>query len=349
MAVTIQDIANNARVSLTTVSAVINGRSREYRLSKDTNERVLKIAEKLGYVPNLNARSIRQNKTLTIGVIVTSIQKRSLAHIVKGIESISEQNGYKVIISLSSNDAERERVCINDLLSRRVDGLIVIPVPSGETIPELKQLYSRGTPVVLCEAPFVRDIDVIDSNVEEGSYQATQYLIKLGHRKIGICSPKNWLSTRAKYQGYRRALEDYSLSVPEKFHIHLEETGLVGGEEAARIILKMDERLTAVIFHNDSMASTAMDVLWKSGLRIPEDISIIGFDNIPLSGMLRVPLTTLKAPFFEIGERAASIVVEKAGRAKRPKITESITQIPHTVRFAPTLVVRESCCPRHDN
>ena len=306
MAVTIQDVARRVKVSPSTISKVINGPSKHNRISKATRTKVLDVMREMGYVPNLYARSIRRGSTLTIVMIVSDIMHQSVALVVEGAKSEATKTKHQIILGVSSDDPEQETSYIENFLSRRVDGLIVIPAGSGGNLKELERLYETGFPLVICEATVATNsIDSVMTDVEAGSYIATEYLIKSGHTKIAFCAGHpTWPSAKSKFHGYRRALEDYDIEVYDDFYIKTESSHFESGAIGAKAVLNLKNQPTAIIFHNDEMAAGAMKPLIAAGVRIPEDISLIGFGNTPFSDSLLVPLTTMDYPLFKIGQKS---------------------------------------------
>lgn len=344
MATTIKEIARLAHVSPATVSHIITGRAKNVRISERTRTKVQKIIRETGYVPNIYASTLRGGKTFTIGMVITNILRPAMALIHEGVKDAAKQKGYHVIVGVSSDEVEDEAFYIKNLLSRRVDGIIVIPAPSGETLPKLRQLYNSGFPIVLCEIPGVMGIDAVMADVEEGAYLATNHLIKLGHQKIAFCSGhSSWCSARTKYQGYRRALEDKDMVVRPEYHVKVEGSSYSDGEKAAQLILQLTEHPEGVVFHNDEMAAGAMNCFINAGWKIPENISLVGFDDLPISKMVQVPLTTISSPVYEVGQTALKLLLERA-ESKDKEDTEKLSNMhPQSIRFPPKLIVRQSC------
>ncbi|MCD4823650.1 MAG: LacI family transcriptional regulator [Phycisphaerae bacterium] len=347
MAVTMMDIAKRANVSRSTVSLVISDRWREMRISPDTREKVLKAIREMGYVPNLYARSLRRQSTFTIGMVATNILHPAVAMIVEGAKKAATQKKYKIILGISSDQPDQERDYIENFRSRRVDGLIVIPSPCGSTILELEKLSSTGFPLVLCQDDSTAKVDFVASGVEAGAYEATKYLFDLGHRRIAICSGRpTWISALAKYRGYRRAMEDCGLSLDDRFYIRTENSNLAAGRNAAEQILKLDERPDGVLFHNDEMAAGAMLGLREAHVRIPEDMSLIGFDNLSLSKATPVPLTTVASSLDEVGRIATEILLAKIEAVSESPQDKKSNQELRSVRLVPKLIIRNSCAAR---
>ena len=297
----------------------------------------------MSYVPNLYARSIRRGSTLTIGMIVSDIALQSVALMVEGAKPEAAKTKHQIILGVSSDDPEQETSYIENFLSRRVDGLIVIPAGSGENMEELERLYQTGFPLVVCETTAApSNIDSVTTDVEAGSYIATEYLIKNGHKKIAFCAGHpTWPSAKSKFQGYRRALEDYNIELYDDFYIKTESSHIESGATGAKAVLTLNNRPTAIIFHNDEMAAGAMKEFIAAGIRVPEDISLVGFGNTPFSDSLLVPLTTMDYPLFEIGQKAVSTIVERMTE-NNSKNFDKASRIPVSMRFTPKLTIRNS-------
>lgn len=347
MAITIQDVAREAKVSSSTISKVINGPSGHNRISEATRTKVFDVIEELGYVPNLYARSIRRGSTLTIGLIVSDIMHQSVALIVEGAKAEATKTKHQVIIGVSSDNSEEELSYVKNFLSRRVDGLIVLPAGSGENLPEFEKLYKAGFPLALCQpGSTVINVDNATTNVEAGAYIATEYLIKNGHTKIAFCAGHtNWPAAKSKLYGYRRALEDYNIEVYDDLYIKTELSHFASGIIGAKAVLNLKTRPTAIIFHNDEMAAGAMGQLVAAGVRIPGDISLLGLSEMPFSKSLLVPLTTMGGNLhFGIGQKLVSIIVERMAENKLKNFDQT-SRIPISIKFAPKLIIRDSTKP----
>jgi len=281
-------------------------------------------------------------------MVATNILHPAVALIVEGAKKAATQKKYKIILGISSDQPDQERDYIENFRSRRVDGLIVIPSPCGGTIPELEKLSSTGFPLVLCQDCSTTRVDVVTIDVEAGAYEATKYLFDLGHRRIAICSGRpTWVSALAKYQGYRCAMEDCGLPLDKRLYIRTENSDLAAGREAAEQILKLEERPDGVLFHNDEMAAGAMITLREAHVRIPDDMSLIGFDNLPLSEITPVPLSTVASPLNKVGQTACEMLLTRVEAASKPPQTDESKQVFHSVRLALRLIIRNSCANRN--
>ena len=345
--ITIKDVAEKAGVSPSTVSTIINRRHKQLGICDDTRRKVIKTMREMNYVPNFYSQNLRRGKTMTIGMIASDISNFSVALVTDGAESEASEHEYHIILGISSNSAERERFFVKNFLSRRVDGLIVSPAPSGETLDDLERPAMRGFPlVVFSDRPGIK-IDTISGDEEAGSHRAVNYLHELGHRRIAYVSAfLGWPNARRKLRGYTDTLQDLGIEPLDELHIRVEKSTLTDGRKAAEIILRMDTRPDAVIFHSDAMAAGALNVLMDAGVRIPRDMSAIAFGSEFIAEVARVPMTTITAPYVESGRAAVRMILERIQQRKKQD-ADPQEFIPKSVRFAPKLVIRASTAPRN--
>jgi LacI family transcriptional regulator len=328
--VTQKDVADRAGVSPTTVSHVIN----ETRfVSQELRERVHRAMRQLDYKPNAIAQSLRRRKTHQIGVIVPDIAYPFLAEITRGIEDKAFQMGYNAILCASHGDVDREGACFDLVRTKQVDGLIL--VGAGEASARFRWLIEQGTPLVLCNRES-RDIDVgtiVADNAGAG-YQATQHLSALGHWRIAcIAGPQELWTSRERVEGYKRALDEGDVLFDEELVVHGDFRSR-GGFDAMNALLDLDKPATAVFACNDLMAMGAICAASKRKLRIPEDIGIIGCDDIDLAAFTNPSLTTVALPKHEMGSAAVEMLVARMEDEERPA----------EKRILPVeLVIRDSC------
>jgi LacI family transcriptional regulator len=300
--VTIRDVAAQAGVSVATVSKVINGR---YGVAAATNARVQQVIEQLGYEASLVAQSLRNHRTNVIGVLVTDIEPFS-AELLKGAAEAIRGSGFELVVYSAGGLAREKQGWEGRYLSRLSGTLIDGALLVTPTVVEARY----GTPIVAVD-PHTgpTDLPTIDSDNLHGGRIATEHLLSLGHRRIGLLAGRPDLeSARLREDGYRAALAaageevDPALIVPGDFHP-------APAREAARRLLTLPDRPTAVFAANDWSAITLMDVAAGLGLRIPEDLSVIGFDNIPESALTHPALTTVHQPIQEMGRLAMGLLV----------------------------------------
>ncbi len=332
---TLNDVAQMASVSKSTVSRVLNNST---RISKATKEKVLKVARKLRYEPNNIARSLSRNKTNTIGVILEDILNPFYAEVAKGIETALKRDDYWMLLTSSDFDYESEVKLTRMLVRYMVDGILITPVRAdSEAISLLKE---RGIPFFIMNGSSKdRDVSWIESDNFQGACIATRYLLDLGHTRLMYLRDMSLDGGRKRYDGFRKEIEDSGLSISDQIvlgnaHSLLDGYKLIekfiGGNGTAKLP-------SAIATVNDAVAIGCMEALLKHGVRVPEDVSIIGYDDINIAALTRVPLTTIHQPKFRMGEIAASHLLE---RIQRREEGVAATQL----LVKPELIVRESCC-----
>ncbi|HTS29831.1 MAG TPA: LacI family DNA-binding transcriptional regulator [Bryobacteraceae bacterium] len=334
-ATSIKDIARLARVSHSTVSRALHGNQ---QVSAKTAARIRKIAEKAGYRASAAARSLVMGRSSTIGVVVTNIADPFVAGVVGGIEDMAEQHGYSVFLANSNADAEREMRVVRSFEERRVDGIIVTSSRVGALyVPLMERLQ---VPVVLLNnqhpSEFVHSV-LIDNL--EASYQATRHLIQLGHRRIAYLGDRfGHQSDKERNAGYRRALKEGGIEFAPEFVVHGD--GMPeGGMKAIGELLALSRRPTAVFCYNDMSALGAMRQIRAAGLRIPDDLSVAGFDDLYISQYLEPPLTTVRQPMRQMGRMAMETLLHIFDG---PHST-------HNLRVEGQLIVRQSTARPKEN
>jgi LacI family transcriptional regulator, galactose operon repressor len=302
--ITRNDVAARAGVPPSTVSYVINNGPRP--VSHSARERVLKAISELGYHPSEVARSLRTQRTLTIGLVIPDAANPYYGELARAVEEVSFQNGYTVILGHSSHLFERELRYAQVLRSKQVDGAIFHP-----STPDLGAVYSlvqAGIQVVILER-LVPGYPCIVADDEGGGYLATRHLLDLGHRRIAcIVRDGDPTTSSARVDGYRAALAEKGIKLDGRL-IVASEFEYAAGERATRQLLALPKRPTAVVAHNDIMAIGAMKAIDEAGLRVPEDISLVGFDDIALAKYVRPPLTTVANPKDQMGRAAAELLL----------------------------------------
>ena len=276
-------------------------------ISPATKTRVKMLAEEMGYVPDSLAQGLRTRTTRTIGLVISTVTNPMFARAIVAIEEQAYELGYEVILAHSLNDPAREETVIRRLLSRRVDGLIIAPVYRLSPSAPIYQELARGKTAVVIwghKAPFCGPFPSVETEDLLGAYAATQHLISLGHRRIAyFAGPSVAPWNQERLDGYQRALRESQIEVDENL-IFSAGTTIEEGEAAALQMLNEGTRPTAIQASNDMVAIGAASLFLKQGLKIPEDISIVGFGNILLCEHFCVPLTTVHQPKFRIGEAA---------------------------------------------
>lgn len=331
MTATIRDVAASARVSVATVSRVVSGSS--HCVSEGTRTRVLAAVARLQYQPNLVARGLKKRVTHTIGLIVPDISNPFFPAIARGIEDVANRAGLAVLLCNTDEDLGKEQSYLTLMRKRMVDGLIFATV--GANTEHLKMLRRQRIPAVLiARAPDGVEIDAVLVDNRRGAREATEHLLRLGHRRIAfIGGPATVSPAKDRHAGYRDALgaagvpADPLLVADGAFRAE-------GGAAAVGALLRRGVSFTAIVAGNDLMAIGAMEELRRHGYRLPEDMAVVGFDDITFASLVEPPLTTVAQPTYRMGSLAMDRLLELIGGGDRE---------PRRLVLDPQLVVRRSC------
>lgn len=328
-----KDIAQELGVSMVTVSKVLRNHP---DISKETRERVLRRMEELKYRPNLAARALVTGKTHLMGLIVPDLVHSFFSQIANAISKTLRVHGYSLVISSSQEDSDLEQQEIDHLLARSADCLFIASTQCE--VERFRMIEEQETPYILLD----RSVPGLAANFvgvddEQIGYLATQHLIEAGYRLIAHIGTPIVSTGLGRMKGYRRALAEHGLQVPEKYVLirrHGDSLGDATGYKIMKSLLTLRPLPDAVFCHNDPMALGAMKAILEAGLNIPQDMAIIGCGNIKNSDFLRVPLTTIDQSCEEIGESAAKLALS---------LIESTPPIePQTILLNPKLIVRDS-------
>ncbi|MDB5084736.1 MAG: LacI family transcriptional regulator [Bacilli bacterium] len=303
----IRDVAKRANVSISTVSRVLN---HQEIVTPEKREQVLQAIEELGFQPNGLARGLIHGRTQTIGVIVPDISSLTFAEIVHGMEEMAHMLGWNLIICSSNGDLNRISSYLQMFGEKRVDGIAYTKIPVNDEQYEI--LTRLSIPVVLVATRSEYPLYTVFVDREQASCDAVQYLIQKGHRKIGLLSgPINdTISSLPKLNGYRKALQISGLAYNPDY-VYCGENYLIdNGKTGIEVILEKTPDLTAVFATSDEMAFGIYSYCFEKGIRIPQELSVIGYDGVRLSSMFTPPLTTISQPHYEIGEQAISKLVD---------------------------------------
>src|SRR5882762_10869329 len=312
----IYDVAREARVSLFTVSAVIN---KKKGVSATLSRRVEAAITKLNYRPNLLARSLAKHKTNTIGMVVTDIANPFFPAIVRGAEDAAQKAGYSMLLCNSDDKQDKEALYLELLISKRVDGIVLNKTPSALTVAQRRMLDEAKVPIVLLmrTCPGLKT-DIVQTNDRLGAIEAISHLARIGHKKIAFVSgPLDVSNARARRQGYCAALEQWGLEyLPE---LTFEgDYRIESGHRAGHALLP--HRPDAVLVTNYLMTIGFMSAADEIGLRCPEDFALVSFDDYPWLGCFRPRLTTIELPKYELGDSAVSLLLERLrGNGGRPQ------------------------------
>ncbi|HXU76757.1 MAG TPA: LacI family DNA-binding transcriptional regulator [Methylomirabilota bacterium] len=316
--VRLKDIAQQAGVSIMTVSKALRDAA---DVSAGTKTRIKLLAQQMGYVPDSSAQGLRTRTTRLFGLAISSMTNPIFSRVVLAIEERAYELGYDVLLAHTLNIPEREEACIRRFLSRRVEGIFISPVYRMSTEARIYQeLFARRVPTVLLghTAPFCNQFVNVETDDVLASYSATQHLLKLGHKRIAfLAGPLAVPWTQERFEGYRRALRESGLDVDDKLVFQAGRTVEDGANAALQMINEASDA-TAIQAVNDLVAVGCAQEMLKQGLRIPQDLSIVGFGNILVSEHFRVPLTTLRQPKFRLGSAAVDSMLQLL-RGQRPE------------------------------
>lgn len=331
--VTIQDVADTAGVSKSTVSQFLNKRY-DYMGSK-TKEKIEAAIEELGYHPNIVARSLKQKSTTTIGVIIANILHEFSTHIIRAIEDECNELGFHIIVCNADDDLEKEKKYMNMLMAKQVDGIIALP--TGGNIKIYEEMNQSNFPIVFLDR-YVPQLPIhsILLNNEKASLLAVEEFVKHGYRQIGfiIPSPVEGVTPRIeRLNGLKRALELNGLDLRHE---------LIRIVKVEEVQLELEKMLAlknppdAILALNDRVLIEILKYTKKKALKIPEDIALIGIDDVSFASFYYPSITTVAQPTFEMGKAAAKLLLEKIMLKENPP--RKIVQ-----RFEPKLIARDSC------
>ncbi|MBP1714338.1 MAG: transcriptional regulator, LacI family [Deltaproteobacteria bacterium] len=314
---TIRDVARKAKVSVATVSRVLNSPS---RVRLNTREKVLNAMEQCHYVYNALAGSLSARKTTMLGVVIPTITNPIFATVTKGIQDYAARSGYSILLGNTDYNEENEVQLINLFQEKRIDGVIF----NGpwRSAPLILRMKSANLPFVITwQKVKDRDVSFVAFDNFRSAYRSVQYLIGLGHRRIGMIAGKFSVSERAlvRWQAYRKCLGDNGLAYDSKCVLE-KGYSFSEGREAMSHLLSLPSPPSAVFCGNDVLAIGAMVEAKERGLRIPENLSVVGFDDMEISAFYDPPLTTVAVPAYEMGRMAAKILIENIrGESQTPQ------------------------------
>lgn len=328
--ITIVDVAAEAGVSYATVSRVINNKD---HVSPEKRERVLRAMARLGYVVNMQARSLAGGESRVIGLLVDYLSSSYMGEILRGIDGALDAENYDLMLYTTHRRKTKESAYVTKLTRRLVDGLLLI-LPRNATA-YLDTLRLRQFPHVLID--YLSDgqnVPSVSTTNFRGAYDATMYLLSAGHRRVGfITGTMEFGCARERLEGYKAALQEYDL--PFDPQLVCEGNFLQPqGYQCAQNLLSLPELPTAIFSSNDMMAFGVMEAAREKGLRLPEDLSIIGFDDIPQASHVHPQLTTVRQPLEEMGQRAAQLLLHYIAHPKGEIVR---------IELPTELIIRESC------
>jgi LacI family transcriptional regulator len=330
MPVTIKDVARESGVNTSTVSRALNN---TYGVNDETRKHVMEVATRLNYRTNQVARGLVTGRLRTIGLVVSDIRNPFFAEVARGAEDAAHRAGHDLVLCNSDLKAEKQMGYFDSLLAKRVDGIVMNSV-AALSHGQQDRLWAAGVPIVLLNRSSVyrRFSSVLGDNLEGGEI-AGNYLIDLGHTKVGhITGPRAHGNLADRAKGFLKAFHDKGL--PEPVVIYGEHT-FAGGYESANQLLGPDRKITAVFAGNDVLAFGCIRTAIERGIRIPDDLSIIGFDNVEISQITSPPLTTIDQPKYGIGKAAIEMLLNMMAQ-------DGIREPEHRV-IGVRLIERQSC------
>lgn len=335
---TIYDVAKHANTSTATVSRILN--NVDYPVSDTLREMVLASVAALEYTPNLIGRQLKTSMNKDIGVIVPNISNQYYPLLLLGVEDIARERGYNVLLCNSHRDAQSEKKYLEVMYQKQVRGIILSSVSDDHEYA--KSLLKKGVNIVAFEQDIPIACSKIHFNYYAGGYMAVKHLIDLGHREIGfICSPLSKHSRKKVYEGYLAAFKEYQLPVCDTFifisDVEDERNEQIyefkNGELLAQRAMYQGKLPSAFLCINDMTAFGVIREFTKNGIRVPEDISIIGFDNIPTSAMISPPLTTIDQCTYAMGAITSEVLINKLEDNSRENVS---------IMLEPSLIIRDS-------
>lgn len=328
---TIHDIARKLKISASTVSRALNDNA---RISLKTKEKIKAVADSLGYRPNTLASNLRNKKSNTIGIVVPLINRHFFSSVISGVEDVAYKAGYNVVISQSNDLASKEIDIVHSMFTNRVDGLIISIAMQTETFDHLKLFRKKNIPLVFFDrvvAEIETDKIVVDDFA--GGFRVTQHLINQGYQRIGhLAGPQNLMTYLDRKNGYIEALKQNGISYDESLVLENTLTS-EDGSSAAQQFMSLQNPPDAIFCGNDTTALSLMIYLRDKGFRIPQDIGIVGFSNEPFSKVVSPSISTIAQPGFEMGQKAAELIIRKIENRERTY---------QTIVLPTELIIRES-------
>ena len=322
--VTIRDLAEAAGVSVTTVSQILNGKGE--RFSIDTRTRVHQLQEEMGYVPDFNARNLIMRSAQTIGVIVPNLGNPFFSMFIKGVQATSRDRHFIPLIFGANYDEDLEGYYLQELIKRAVDGLII--ASSSITVKDIDNILKKnGIPYLLIDQNGGPSLDSVRINDQRGGKLAAEHLLSLGHRKIAVIMPADPTDNLVvRLEGFKHHLSQVGVTLPEEAFIISPMTKL-GGYQATDAVIQ--QAPTAVFAVNDEMALGLIRGLHEQGIRVPEDISVLGYDDIDLDDYVVPKLSTVHQPVVTMGEQATTLLIN---RIQKRQLAPQTVELPVELR-----------------
>ena len=304
-----KQIADLAGVSLGTVSHVLNDSA---RVREPLRKRVLEAVEALGYQPSQLARGLRRDKTNMLGMVIPDVTNPFFPAVVRGAEDVAFANGYRLVLCNTDNDHQKELAHLNELRTYLPSGLIVIPSSFSDLTVQAERYRRAGTAVVCIDRlPKRWNGDSVTVANEQGAYAATRHLIQIGHERLAaITGPLHLTNARQRLEGFRRALHESKLTVAPEY-VHETTFDRAGGYSKGRLILKLLPRPTAIFAGNDMIALGVIQAIRELGLNCPEDVSVMGFDDLDFAELISPSLSSVSQSGYQLGATAAHILMDR--------------------------------------
>ena len=342
MTVTIKDIARALDISPATVSRALKNDS---RITVEVRKRVTSMARKLGYRPNLLARGLVSSRTHAIGYIVDNLSWSFFSELAERVQITAEEFAYSTYIYSCLKSPQKEREGIDGFLSRGVDGLLVSATESPENVPVYRELSKANFPIVIFNDLSDLEVDSVVTDNYEGATKAMRHLYELGHREIMFIGPReNTTFTTQRVAGYRDFLVRNGLPRREDF-VRCEEADPMYGYRVVKEVMRGMKKPTAVFVHNDTLAMGVYRAVHEIGLRIPDDLSVVGYDNLDSCQFMYPPLTTVEFPIRHLARAGVDLLMKRISETKRTSSDQESHRIHQKITLAPRLVIRQSTAP----
>jgi LacI family transcriptional regulator len=329
----IKELADKLKLSPTTVSRVLNGKSKKFRISKETSQKVLDAARKYQYSPNRIARGLKLEKTETIGLIIPDIANPYFGSIAKTIEMEAHPKGYSIILCDSLDNENTEAELLQLLAGRKVDGIII--APTGKSSRHVTEIQQQGIPLIVIDR-YLPDTNLpfVTTDNYLGGWLATEYFIEMGHRRIACIQGINGISANNdRVKGFRDVLQKHEIPVNESMILGTD-FGEDNGYIQTKKLLAYSKPPTAIFALSNLISLGTFRALNEAGLSVPDDISIVTFDEQPYSAFLACPMTTVEQPREEIGRLAFNFLLKTIG--------DGMPGEPVKLMLHPRLIYRES-------
>lgn len=330
--VTLKDVANKVGVHSSTVSRVLNPKTRSM-VTEEIADKILSVVKDMGYRPNAFAQSLKTNKSFTVGVMVPDLTNPAFAPIIKGIDDMLEAHGYSVIVASTYNLPEKQQSTVEKFRERHVDGLIIATAKRKDSL--IEDCRQEGTPFVQAvRASVDADVSSVVSDEIIGGNMVVSHLAQLGHKRIAYVAGPQFLSTGyERYRGFLQGMKNAGLEADKDLVVFCEEFTEEEGRNATSKLLALRKKFTAIYAGNDLLALGVYDELEADGIKCGQDISVVGFDDMPFADKFNPPLTTVHTPLVNVGGEAARILLEKIADSSIPA---------RTIKLKPDLIVRSS-------